>query len=201
MCYLRVYLSIYWKKTRVGNLPRRHQLALSHPYEVVELYGSVESIYLVSLSPSPQTYKQKQSANIQYYLRPGRYRLSILAPIPPNMPIHAFIQTLSLPQGPDFTRSQAFINAIIPFSYIFCESYFFGVQARVRTASAEKKLKSLLCPLTRTNPNFCNPDWIDQFSRPNKLASCASNLLHTVGGEIELSNSSVSTIFGPFGFS
>lgn len=121
-------------------------------------------------------------------------------PISPNIPIHTLIQSSLPPQRPDFGRSQAFIDAIIPFRYIFCQSYLFCVQARV-AASGEKKLKRLLCPFTRTNPDFCNPGWIDQFSRPNKLASCTSNLLYTVRRKIQLGDSGVSAILGPFGFS
>lgn len=141
-----------------------------------------------------------QTISQYQHLRPGRDGLSILTPISPNIPIHTLIQSSLPPQRPDFGRSQAFIDAIIPFRYIFCQSYLFCVQARV-AASGEKKLKRLLCPFTRTNPDFCNPGWIDQFSRPNKLASCTSNLLYTVRRKIQLGDSGVSAILGPFGFS
>lgn len=134
---------------------------------------------------------------------PGRTRLNILAaftPIPPNVPLTFAIQTLLFPPRTNLAHYQSFVFAVVPLGDILGNRDLVS-DARAAVAAAEEKAKRLLCPPTRANPHACDTGGVDQLARPDELGPGSSDLVYTLGSEVEVGFSCVAAVFGPFCFS
>jgi hypothetical protein len=79
-----------------------------------------------------------------------QYLLPTLTPVPPDVPLHLFIQPFFFPTRPDFAYQQALIITVVPLCDVFRERDFVVVKGESR--AAEKMLECLLRTFTGTNP-------------------------------------------------
>jgi hypothetical protein len=85
---------------------------------------------------------------------------------------------------------------VVPLGNVLFQLDLLAMQTQ--TTRAKQKIKSLLCTLPRADKDFGNTSWVDELCSANQMRRCALDLLHAIGGELELSGAGVSAVLRPF---
>lgn len=114
--------------------------------------------------------------------------LAVFTTVSPDIPWLSLIKTLILSSSSNFSGQQPLVIPIVPFCKLSCNGYIILLTHWIPSNFTEEQIKGSLSTRTRTNEDMGKFGRVYKFSMAYENLLGAADLLHTIFGELKISD-------------